>query len=297
MKNQKNIVFTHYDLDGVVSYLVLKWILKDNNLPYITTTTKRFREDFTQWLTTNKVEDYEKIYITDLDVSSYTDLIDKKNVCIIDHHKTHQENQNYKNATAIIKEYPSAAELIYKVFRRLYDITFSNKKKKMVLYASDYDSYQLRFQESENLNKLFWTFNKGFETFIKNFINGFYGFSVEHLNIIAHYDRILERVESNLIIYEGTLQYQDQTYKICATFGNKYINDIAAFLLKNCDIAFVVNTQQNHVSVRRKKSLDIDLTEIVLTNFGTKFGGHHYATGGELTEEFLEFTKTLKQIK
>ncbi len=292
----KSIVFTHYDLDGAISYLVLQWA-SQNIMPVITTTVKRFREDFTKWMMTNKIEDYDKIFILDLDVADNIDLIDKKNICIIDHHKTHEENQQYKNALAIIKEYPSAAELAYKALKKLNGLKLSNEKKKMVIYASDYDSYKLDFQESSNLNKLFWTFNKGFETFVKTFINGFHGFNVDQLNIIAHYDRMVERTISKLSIYEGILTYNDQKFKICATFGSKYTNDIAQFLLKTCDIAFVVNIEQNHVSVRRTPTLDIDLTEIILTNFGTKFGGHKYATGGELTQEFLEFTKTLKQIK
>ena len=116
----KNFCFTHYDLDGAVSYLMLRWAY-GGSIPYKTTTAARFREDFTQWLVSNNINDYDNIFILDLDVADSQDLIDRNNVFIIDHHLSHEQKADYKKATAVVKVYDSAAKLSYKVFEKLYD--------------------------------------------------------------------------------------------------------------------------------------------------------------------------------
>ena len=45
----KYFVFTDCDLDGATSYLVLKWFLGGNTLPYKATTIKNFATDFVNW--------------------------------------------------------------------------------------------------------------------------------------------------------------------------------------------------------------------------------------------------------
>jgi len=294
---KKYTCFTHYDLDGVVSYITLRWALG----PFDSvqqSTARRFREDYTKWLINNNPDDYDKIYITDLDVSEHKDLIDRDNVFIIDHHKSHEENAGYKKATAVVKEYKSAAELIYKVFRKLNNLELTQEQKKLILYTSDYDSYELQLSESVKLNSIFWHTNKGFDSFVKHFSKGFYGYTVEQESIYKFYKEVIDRVREQLSVYSGTFKIQGKERIVCAAFADKNINEVADFLLKdfNAEVALVVNTKGNHVSLRRPKTgsdVDVSLLSAKLCNGA----GHEYAAGGEITEKFLQFTKLLKQVK
>ena len=65
MKKQKKImVWTHWDLDGAVSYLVIKWAFPDYIIDYASTSVEKFREHYIQWLSTHNEEDYEILFST-----------------------------------------------------------------------------------------------------------------------------------------------------------------------------------------------------------------------------------------
>ena len=109
------IIFTDLDLDGSCSYLIHVW-LTGKKQKVVTLKVSDLRERFLQWLTSNKIESYKRVYFYDLDTTEIKDLIDKDNVYIFDHHKTH--NAEYKNATAIIeKDCPSCSKLLYKHYK------------------------------------------------------------------------------------------------------------------------------------------------------------------------------------
>lgn len=289
---KKYYCWTHYDLDGVVSYLALKWIFPKLNIDYQTTSIKDFRKNYIKWLGSNNMNDYEKIFILDHDVSDYKDLVDHKNVFIIDHHKSHERNANYKNATAIVKEYSSAALLAYKVFCKLYGCDFTDAQKKLILLADDYDSYRLQFSDSKKLNTVFFETNKSFESFVKNFARGFNGFNVEQQNMIKLYDMQFDKVKEQLEIYTGVTKIQGKRVNIHSCFGNKFVNDIAAYLIneRNADIAIVVNLDYNHVSFRKARNVNIDISKLV-EKLDDDGGGHDYAAGCSITDKFLTFTK------
>ena len=101
-KKMKIHVFTDCDLDGAASLLTFNWLVNDSNTTYTITRVTDFRRTFLEWLKSNNIEDYEKIFIIDLDVSQDSvDIVDRENIIIIDHHDTHVENASkYKNATS-----------------------------------------------------------------------------------------------------------------------------------------------------------------------------------------------------
>ena len=59
--NSKNYVFTDSDLDGVGSLMVLGWLLGES--PYKTTTHKKFREDFLNFLNTRYFQGGNLFYL------------------------------------------------------------------------------------------------------------------------------------------------------------------------------------------------------------------------------------------
>jgi nanoRNase/pAp phosphatase (c-di-AMP/oligoRNAs hydrolase) len=78
------------------------------------------------------------------------------------------------------------------------------------------------------------------------------------------------------------------------TIANKFINDVALYALNKykVDICMILIPGINRVSFRRDRSSNANLLKVCQTYCNGI--GHEYAAGGELTERFLELTKTFK---
>lgn len=296
-KNKKIFCFTHYDLDGVVTYLVTKWVHPGYKLECKALTGTDLRQEVTKWMLDHNFDDYNKVFFLDLDVSALVDLIDHENVIIIDHHKSHVDNKKYTKAVAIVKEYPSACLLAYRAFKKLYNSEFTPAQKILIVYSNDYDSYINELPESRMLNVIFWNTQKSFDTFLETYAEGFVPFTKEQLAIYRIYENELSKIIGSLKIFQGGYADTDGEYRvIMATFAEKYVNDVADFLLSkyNIDVAIIANTKTNHVSFRRQKDSDMKL-EVFAKDIANG-GGHEYSAGGVINDTFLEFTKTLKPL-
>jgi hypothetical protein len=243
-KTTKHCVFTHFDLDGAVTYLVLKWFYPHIEFDVITVRNVfEFREQYLAWCLNNKPTDYEQIFILDLDVSGNEDLIDKPNFFIVDHHETHLKS-NYKVAKAYIKKYSSAAKLLYKILQTKFPSTDISKPKKILIgLADDYDSYTLKNPLSKLLNILFWNYNNSFTTFCEQFAHGMKGFTPEQMSIIKFYSHSFKKYKENIKeIYLGTLTFKNKQYSVCSFLADKYINDLSDefFKLENTDIIIMM---------------------------------------------------------
>lgn len=297
---KKYMVFTDSDLDGAISFLVFLWFNRGfkDNIDVINTSITKFRNDYTKWLSKSSPDDYDMVYIFDLDVHDHKDLIDTKKHFIIDHHKTHVDNCDYKNAKTAIKAYSSTCKMLYKIFNGLYNIELSDREKKLILLGDDYDCYKLELPQTRFLNVVYWNTHDRFKSFVKNFYHGFLGFNFEQQNIIKLYIQEITKKLKNLEIYgiQTTVQGQKDTL-ILSTFTDKYVNEIADVLLKKYKacIAIIVNPISKHVSFRRSTECEnIDLIKFV-ENVAEDGGGHEYAVGCGLTEKFIEFTRCLKK--
>ncbi len=296
--NKKIFCFTHYDLDGAISYLVTKWAHPGYKIECMPLTGADIRYELMQWRLKHDYEDYEKVFFLDLDVSGHADLIDHKNVIIIDHHKTHVDNMKYVNAVPIVKEYSSACLLAYKIFKKLYNTEFSNIQKTLIIYGNDYDSYTNALPESRMLNIVFWNTQKSFDAFIENYSNGFRSFTKEQQAIIRIYENHLSETIKSLKVFQGIhADIDGECRVVVATFlDGQSPNDISDYLLKtyNADMSIIVNTKTKHISFRRPKDGTMRLDA-----FAKEYangGGHEYSAGGTITDIFLNFTKTLKPV-
>lgn len=292
---KKIACFTHHDLDGFVSLMVIKWAHPDHEIEYVTTNPIKFRTDFTTWLSKNNLDDFEIIFITDLDINQDQDLVDDPKFWIIDHHATHADGQVYEYANAIVEQYSSASKLIYKIFQEDgYKLKFTDQQKLLIILADDYDSYAKQLPASSHLNTIFWQTQNRFSVLMKQFENGFTGFTQNQKNMYKIYKKELQKIKEELEYFcNWKFKYKDVEYSIIAVFATKYINDVSDYILEEFepDIVCIVNLETDHVSWRRHDDCTCNVGE--LAEELTKGGGHAFAAGGIITEEFLKFTKKL----
>lgn len=292
---QKIFVFSHYDLDGVVSYMVVKWFY-GRHIPVKFTSPQDFRKDFIAW-SKEHFEDYDRVYILDMDVSGCEDLIDYSKFVIIDHHTTTHTTE-YKNAKAAVKVCPSAALLTYKVFSKLPGANYTKEQKAMVVLANDYDSYTLEIPQSYELNVvLFESQNKPFN-FMEDFKDGFNGFNNLQKNIVTLHKRKLSKLIRELIPFHGQVKIQEKERHVVGVFASECINEIAQYIFDryNADIAFVVNVKSNHVSFRCGDAKDRNLDVGTLAKTLCGGGGRAETAGGAITDKFMAFTKLLQPL-
>jgi nanoRNase/pAp phosphatase (c-di-AMP/oligoRNAs hydrolase) len=299
---KKCIVFSDCDLDGIGSYLVFRWFTGMKNLEHEICSQSNFRKTFSAWSMKNKIEDYDKVYIFDLDVSQDNlDLVDHKNVSIIDHHDTHVQNKDkYKKATTILTEYTSCCKLLYDLLRKKYiNKTLTDHQKLLILMVDDYDSYKLQIKGSYELNIILWNYvGQRAEQFTRDFGNGFMGFNQYQLNMIALNKKKVTRILSELQIFKGKLPLNGKNYNLYATMASESLNEVAHHIIEkhDCDIILVMNMNTKRVSFRMNKDTcpEVDLGK--LASSIAEGGGHPYSAGGKLTEKVMTLTKLLTRV-
>jgi len=155
--------------------------------------------------------------------------------------------------------------------------------------------------DSYNLNCLLTNTQKTLDKtrtdkFVERFYNGYNGFNKQELNIIKEYITGRDAAIKALQVFSGNVSISKQDVKITGTTGTKYVNDVCDFLIKkhDSDVVFFVNTNNQHVSFRKKKGCNVDMSK--LANKLCEGGGHEYAAGGKITDTFMEFVKQLTPI-
>ena len=295
--------FFHFDLDGVVSYLLTRWAFPKAKIDFKPVRSGWFYHEYSNHFK-NQEKTYDWIYILDNDISKNYDVLNGNNIFVIDHHKSHVENLPKKrkhNIKICVKEYSSAAKLCYILYSRLYDLKLTKEQKTLVLLADDYDSYKLKIPYSMQLNNLFWNSSENGMEKINKFINwfkdGFSGFNDEQNNILQKYEEKHKNTLKHLEIWEGNIKIGNKERKISSTFASSDINGIADYLIHNrkSDIVFIVNINTNHVSIRKDASCSVDLSKLAANLCSG--AGHEYSAGGTVTNEFMMFTKLLKKVK
>ncbi len=293
--NGKDYVFTDSDLDGVGSLLVLRWLL-GKEVPFKTTTHKNFREDFVNFLSRNKISEFDTIYICDLNVSDHGDLLNHKNIVVIDHHNGKDNyNEHTKPTLVLDSDYTSTTKLVLKHLLDTVPNCTSNlnkQKAKLIELVDDYDCYRLAHKESLGLNFVLWSYTGSrVEKFIDEFSDGFSEFTLHQKNMISLANKKIKDHIINGEAYSFNTKIDNKEYKLISTVCSFHINEVASAILKryNSDIAFVINTKSGSVSIRKRAGVPVNLNK--LANKLIDGGGHTDSAGGKLTETFLKYTK------
>lgn len=292
MNNQNIQVITHTDLDGVCSYLVLCW-LYGKKLDVIGTTPMKLEQDYDKFIQSNK--QYDKLYFLDLDVSKIGEKIDSKNTIILDHHKTNI--YPFKNAIVRIYNETSCAKLIYDTFFKNTEKKLSSAQKTLIALADDWDSNKRETPLSEGLNIVYHSMSNKFNSFVEDYYKGFEPFDKFKQNTILLYKKHRKEYLDKLHPFIGDIEFQGIPTKVGAVFCDKFVQECCDYLLFKCnvDVSIAVLIDQKRIAVRRHPSNNkIDVSKFVQRI--ASGGGHEAAAGGNLTEEFIEFTKLLKPV-
>ena len=291
----KNIqVITHTDLDGVCSYLVLCW-LYDQKLDVLGTTPMKLEQDYDKLIASGKK--WDRLYFLDLDVSKIGDKIDNSSTAIFDHHKTNI--YPYKNAIVKIYNETSCAKLIYDSLFKNTDKKLTSKQKTLIALADDWDSNTKSTPLSEGLNIVYHSMSDKFNSFVEDYYNGFEPFDKFKQNTILLYKKHRNEYLNSLTLFFGNVEFEGvKDIKVGAVFCEKYVQECCDLLLQkhNVDVAIAVILNQKRIAVRRNSNnTTIDVSKF--TQRIASGGGHEAAAGGNLTDEFAEFTKMLKPLE
>jgi oligoribonuclease NrnB/cAMP/cGMP phosphodiesterase (DHH superfamily) len=285
-------VFFHKDLDGVVSYLVLCWAI--NKKPnYIATTPLKLEEDYDKWSQKNP---NDTAIFLDLDVSKIGAKIDKPTTKIFDHHKTNL--YDFQHAQRRIYNETSCAKLIYDTLFKDKPIKITSAQKTLVALADDWDSNKRTTPISEELNIVYHSLTNKVESFIEDYYYGFVPFDKFKKNTILLYKKHRSEYLNNLQPFLGKVEFDGQKVFVGSVFSTKYVQECCDFLIQKhkVDVAIAVLLEQKRIAVRRSpNNTTVDVSKFVQRI--ANGGGHETAAGGNLTDEFIEFTKMLKPLE
>ena len=135
------------------------------------------------------------------------------------------------------------------------------------------------------------------QKFVSDFSSGFHGFTDKQKAIIQFYNNKLKNIKSELQVFGADVPIKNKKYKFVSTFANECINEVAEHIIddNSADVGLVVNLRSNKISFRKNKQIDLDLSRLAKKFTGG--GGHSYAAGGQMTKDFLTFSKVFQPIK
>ena len=134
-----------------------------------------------------------------------------------------------------------------------------------------------------------------FNSFVEDYYDGFKHFDKFKENTILLYKKHRKEYIDTLVPFFGQIEFDGvKDVKVGAVFCDKFIQECCDWLLKfhNTDVAIAVMVNQKRIAVRRNSANNsIDVSRFVQRI--ASGGGHEAAAGGNMTDEFMEFTKML----
>lgn len=290
-------IFTHKDLDGIISLMVFRWAKPDAHISYRAVTNLNVEAQIQDYLE-NTINPHDT-YVVDLALRESFQEFDLPFFKFIDHHQRSEEFKPlFKNAKLIIRpEYGSNCRMLYKFFSD-NGVVFSDAQKTLILLGDDFDSGKNKVQSSYDLNILFWAeYRNDINRFLKDYEKGFKAFLPDQNKIINTVKHDAAEKAESLPIFKGNLKLCGKNVEVLSSFG-EYTNLVSLdILMKTYDtnIMFFINTKNEKISMKQRYSENL----IDLSSVAQKYcegNGNTMAATGKITDLFMELTKNLNPL-
>lgn len=290
-------VFTHNDFDGAVSLLTLMWARPESTFHYFPVSNLNIVEKVKENI--NNCYNDPSIFVLDLSLrEEFIPFFNKKNVTIIDHHKSSLKFvDKFDKAKLLIKEYSSNALLVRKL---LADSSpeLSTEQKMLIALADDFDCFRLSLPDSYDLNILFWSeYRNRFSDFINDYKNGFKGITPSQRRAIDFIKKEANEIADKIPLFAGQINIGGKIKNVLAGMTDKMMPQVMdSIVVKHKpDVLFFINTKSEKVSIRQYTK-DDPANILAFAEKICEGGGHEYAAGGKITPLFMEVTKNLKPL-
>lgn len=282
----KIFIWTNADLDGAASVILLGNIFKE--FEYQSVFFGEFETTYTAWAK-KSLENYDKVFVIGmvLDQGLINKFDDPRLVFISDR----GESLHSFDSMLVVEECSSCCKLLYKKFKD--KINFSLAHKKLFGYVDDYNKYELKYEESKYLNAVYRKSGyKKFATFVNSFWDGFNGFTDSELSLARSFFDEIDLEVAKLELFEGKIK----DWTVLATFSLRSVNEIAKALIDKYphDAIIVVNPESKFVSFRKPVGSPADIKYLAENLCGG--GGGEWASGGQMTEKFMNLMTTLVEV-
>ncbi len=283
---RKIFAWVNSDLDGVGSTVLLSNVFK--NLEYRHCFFGNFEQQYLEWFK-QVGEEYEKIFIVGM-------VLDQSLIKKIDDHRViivndRDDKLRIYDSTLIEKEYSSCTKLLYNKFKE--KVNFTKNLKKFFLYVDDYNSYELKHEESKYINALYRTIGANrFVKMVDRFKNGFDGFTDTEISLTNSFFNELQNELNQITLYQGDYQ----GHRIISTISKFSVNELAHSIMSDysTDVVIVMNPDTQFVSFRKSKGSKADIVDMAVMLCDG--GGGEWASGGKITKAFLKFSETLTEL-
>ena len=289
-------VFTDADLDGAGCFFAIKQAFPTDSITYSVTTEKKFRSNILGWLERDDFNNYDTVFICDLNIKNDISLINHPNVVVFDHHAEHVDYiHDYTQAKPVIKDYSSCTLLLYKSFK--LDEKLNDYQKLLIKIIDDYDSYSLTIPYSRKLNQIFWNYTGDrVNKFLLDFESGFKGFNKFHKNTLNIVERKIEEYFKTQQLFKGNIRIAGALQSVIGGFFEFSPNEIAERALKenDGDLIILMNLNTKTCIFRRSNTCKINMGK--LAEKLADGGGHEDAAGCLLNDNIINITKLLDPI-
>ena len=293
---EKVKLFTHTDLDGVVCGILAKLAFKNVDISYCNYDDINEEVEF---LLKNSVEEYSKIYITDISVNEeIANLIDSscpEKVLLLDHHPTALNLNKFKWSSVKVsnkdKSKTCGASIYFKHLLSLGYLDVNNRLlQTFVEKVRRYDTWEwerLNDKDAENLNNLLYLYGKNMFTvrFLVKILNN-------EPTLLNEVDlMILNVAEESKESYirskiENIKVTEIDGYLVGVVFAEKHTSLLGSRLGKiypKLDFFAIINMDKGTVSYRTSKE-NIDLGKFA-SNYGG--GGHKASAGSPISSSLI----------
>lgn len=252
--------FTHVDMDGATSNIVIKNYFKN----VITHIINYDRDNEIIPKMIKEKNNYDAVIFTDFCPANLSQVqAFGKPLLVLDHHESAIQNNNPGQNVYICTKF-CGAKLAFEYFN--HDDCLKHLKD-IVEITNDYDLYLLKDPRSKAYNSLFW--EMGFNWFVQRFFTG-------DIELIKAEKQFLVRKQKQFNEYYANLPIQELKHKGVVCESELYISDVADALRKD-GYEWCIIYRNGYLSVRSSDDSNINLANV--TKRLGKGGGHVHAVG------------------